>query len=201
MSMTVFVTLVIWSCLLYWLEHKKLEKNDIERAERASQKNLCTFASEKCFTYRPETREKAIINDCEQSNCVCVCLKHAILLIRVGSRGRLTGPGGVQGQSPCRGPRGQSPRKLSSFQQIRAFKMVVRSDRNCNFSSCNFAYRALVGGRGCGSHQIFRSSWKYGFFNLFFFFFFLQYVPENICNWLQASEPKFSYFALKTCDC
>ena len=61
----------IWSCLLYWLEHKKLEKNDIERAERASQ-NLCTFASEKCFTYRPETREKAIINDCEQSNCVCV---------------------------------------------------------------------------------------------------------------------------------
>ena len=55
-----------------------------------------------------------------------------------------------------RAPRGWSPRKLSSFQQIRAFKMVVRSDRNCNFSSCNFAYRALVGGRGCGSHQIFR---------------------------------------------
>ena len=43
----------------------------IERAERASQ-NLCTFESEKCFTYRPETREKAIINYCEQSNCVCV---------------------------------------------------------------------------------------------------------------------------------
>ena len=42
-----------------------------DRAERASQ-NLCTFASEKCFTYRPETREKAIINDCEQSNCVRV---------------------------------------------------------------------------------------------------------------------------------
>ena len=63
------------------------------------------------------------------------------------------------GANPCRGPRGRSPRKLSSFQQIRAFKMVVRSDRKCNFSRCNFAYRALVGGRGCGSHQIFRSSW------------------------------------------
>ena len=25
----------------------------------------------------------------------------------------------------------------------------------------------------------------------------IQYVPENICNWLRASEPKFSYFALK----
>ena len=71
MSMTVFVTLVIWSCSLYWLENKKLEKNDIERAERASQ-NICTFASEKCFTYRPETREKAIINDCEQANFLCV---------------------------------------------------------------------------------------------------------------------------------
>ena len=71
MSMTVFVTLVIWSCSLYWLENKKLEKNYIERAERASQK-FCTFASEKCFTYRPETREKAIINDCEQANFVCV---------------------------------------------------------------------------------------------------------------------------------
>ena len=75
-----------------------------------------------------------------------------------GPGARRRAPGGVQGQSPCRGPRGRSPRKLSSFQQIRAFKMVVRSDRNCNFSSCNFAYRALVGGRGCGSHQIFRSS-------------------------------------------
>ena len=42
-----------------------------EKLYRASQ-NWCTFASEKCFTYRPETREKAIINDCEQSNCVCV---------------------------------------------------------------------------------------------------------------------------------
>ena len=75
-----------------------------------------------------------------------------------GPGARRRAPGGVQGQSPCRGPRGRSPRKLSSFQQIRAFKMVVRSDRKCNFSRCNFAYRALVGGRGCGSHQIFRSS-------------------------------------------
>ena len=71
MSMAGFVTLVIWSCSLYWLENKKLEKNDIERAERASQ-NFCSFASEKCFTYRPETREKAIINYCEQANFVCV---------------------------------------------------------------------------------------------------------------------------------
>ena len=69
MSMTVFVTLVIWS-RSYWLENKKLEKNYIERAERVSQ-HLCTFASEKCFTYRPETREKAI-NDCEQANFMCV---------------------------------------------------------------------------------------------------------------------------------
>ena len=68
-----------------FIRNKKLEKNYIERAERASQ-NVCTFASEKCFTYRPETREKAIINDCEQANFF-VCLKHAILLIRVGSRG------------------------------------------------------------------------------------------------------------------
>ena len=72
---SVTVTLVIWSCSLHWLENKKLEKNDIEhveRAERASQ-NFCTFASEKCFTYRPETWEKAIIiNDCEQANFVCV---------------------------------------------------------------------------------------------------------------------------------
>ena len=196
MSMTVFVTLVIWSCLLYWLEHKKLGKMS-ERAERASQ-NWCTFASEKCFTYRPETREKAIINYCEQSNCVCVCVWNMrFFSYGWGSRGRLAGPGGVQGQSSCRGPRGQSPQKLSSFQQIRAFKMVVRSDRNCNFSSCNFAYRALVGGRGCGSHQNFRSM----AFLISLLLFFLQYVPENICNWLQASEPKFSYFALKTCDC
>ena len=58
-----------------------------------------------------------------------------------------------------RGPGGGAPgSSQGSFQQIRAFKMVVRSDRKCNFSRCNFAYRALVGGRGCGSHQIFRSS-------------------------------------------
>ena len=57
-----------------------------------------------------------------------------------GPGARRSAPGGVHGQSPCWGPRGQSPRKLSSFQQTRAFKMVVRSDRNCNFSRCNFAY-------------------------------------------------------------
>ena len=49
--------------MVLFIRNKKLEKNDIERAERASQ-NICTFASEKCFTYRPETREKAI-NDCD----------------------------------------------------------------------------------------------------------------------------------------
>ena len=35
-----------------------------------------------------------------------------------GPGARLRAPGGVLGQSPCRGPRGRSPRKLSSFQQI-----------------------------------------------------------------------------------
>ena len=87
------------------------------------------------------------------------CVREARASYGWGPGARRRAPGGVQGQSPCRGPRGRSPRKLSSFQQIRAFKMVVRSDRKCNFSRCNFAYRALVGGRGCGSHQIFRSSW------------------------------------------
>ena len=78
------------------------------------------------------------------------CVREARASYGWGPGPRRRAPGGVQGQSP---------RKLSSFQQIRAFKMVVRSDRKCNFSRCNFAYRALVGGRGCGSHQIFRSSW------------------------------------------
>ena len=49
--------------MVLFIRNKKLEKNNIERVERASQ-NICTFASEKCFTYRPETREKAI-NDCD----------------------------------------------------------------------------------------------------------------------------------------
>ena len=49
--------------MVLFIRNKKLEKNNIKRAERASQ-NICTFASEKCFTYRPETREKAI-NDCD----------------------------------------------------------------------------------------------------------------------------------------
>ena len=58
--------------MVLFIRNKKLEKNDIERAERASQ-NICTFAPEKCFTYRPETREKAI-NDaiCEQAIFLCV---------------------------------------------------------------------------------------------------------------------------------
>ena len=41
--------------MVLFIRNKKLEKNDIERAERASQ-NICTFASEKW----PEIREKAI---------------------------------------------------------------------------------------------------------------------------------------------
>ena len=60
MSMTVFVTLVIWSCSL---ETRNLRKMISSERKWASQ-NICTFASEKCFTYRPETREKAI-NDCD----------------------------------------------------------------------------------------------------------------------------------------
>ena len=68
---------------------------------------------------------------------------------------------GVQGPAvgPLPGAQGAEPLEALEFSaNIRAFKMVVRSDRKCNFSRCNFAYRALVGGRGCGSHQIFRSS-------------------------------------------
>ena len=42
-----------------------------ERAERASQ-FFVLLRRKKCFTYRPETREKAIINDCEQANFLCV---------------------------------------------------------------------------------------------------------------------------------
>ena len=149
-------------------------KND--RASGESEPKFVYFCVGKMF-YIPTRNSRKSYYKLLRAIQLCVCLKHAILLIRVGSRGRLTGPGGVQGQSSCRGPRGQSPRKLSSFQQIRAFKMVVRSDRNCNFSSCNFAYRALVGGRGCGSHQNFRSM---AF--LISLLLFLQYVPENICN-------------------
>ena len=196
MSMTVFVTLVIWSCLLYWLENKKLEKNDIERtSERRERAKICVLLRRKNVLHTDQKLEKSYNKLLRASKlCVCVCVWNMrFFSYGWGSGARLRAPG--------RGPRGQSPRKLSSFQQIRAFKTVVRSDRNCNFSSCNFAYRALVGGRGCGSHQIFRSSWYLIVYMAFFSLFFLQYVPENICNWLQASEPKFSYFALKTCDC
>ena len=37
-----------------------------------------------------------------------------------GSRGPLKGPGGVQGQSPWRGSRGQCPRKLTHFEHFKA---------------------------------------------------------------------------------
>ena len=111
-----------------------------------------------CVQWRiQDLQKKGVGGKIRARSAPCVCAKRAPHT--GGVQGPAVGPpGGVQGQSPCRGPRGQSPRKLSSFQQIRAFKMVVRSDRKCNFSRCNFAYRALVGGRGCGSHQIFRSS-------------------------------------------
>ena len=75
------------------------------------------------------------------------------------------GPG-ARPYGPCRGLRGQSPRKLSSFQQIRAFKMVVRSNRNCNFSRCNFAYRARVGGAGVTRFSVVVDSMALFFFTI-----------------------------------
>ena len=104
-------------------------------------------------------------------------------LIQVGSRGPPQG-GRVQGQSPCWGPRGQSPRKLSSFQQIRAFKMVVRSDRNCNFSRCNFAFRALVE-RGAG---VTRFSVVVDSMFFFFFFFYNTYLKTYVTDCERASR-------------
>ena len=51
-------------------------------------------------------------------------------LIRWGPGARRRAPGGgCRAKAPAGGPGGGAPRKLSSFQQIRAFKMVVRSDR------------------------------------------------------------------------
>ena len=65
-----------------------------------------------------------------------------------GVQGPAVGPlAGCRGKALAGGPGGGAPGTPSSFQQIRAFKMVVRSDRKCNFSRCNFAYGALVGGR------------------------------------------------------
>ena len=62
-DMVLFITLI--------RKQETWEKLYRASGERASQ-NFCTFASEKCFTYWPETREKAIINDCEQANFLCV---------------------------------------------------------------------------------------------------------------------------------
>ena len=65
---------------------------------------------------------------------------------------------GCRGKRPCRGaPGGGAPGSSRVFQQIRAFKIVVRSDRKCKFlPRCNFAYRASCrGSGGAGSHQIF----------------------------------------------
>ena len=57
------------------------------------------------FTYRPEKLEKkAIINDCKQSNCVCVSENMRFLLIRIGVPGAALResplPGGPQGAEP-----------------------------------------------------------------------------------------------------
>ena len=46
---------------------------------------------------------------------MCVCLKHAILLIRVGSRGRLTGPGGGAGAEFLPGAQGAEPPEALEF--------------------------------------------------------------------------------------
>ena len=88
------------------------------------------------------------------------------------------------------GPGGGAPGGYRVFSKyIRAFKMVVRSDRICNFSHWNFAYRALVGGEGCGVIS-FSVILRWPFWTL----------PTWKHNWLRTSEPIFSYFALKTCD-
>ena len=120
------------------------------RASGESEPKFVYFCVGKMF-YIPTRNSRKSYYKWLRAIQLCVCVWN----MRFFSYG--WGPGAALG--PLAGCRGQSPRKLSNFQQIRAFKMVVRSDRNCNFSSCNFAYRALVGGRGCGSHQIFRSSW------------------------------------------
>ena len=80
----------------------------IERAERASQ-NLCTFESEKCFTYRPETREKAIINYCEQSNCVCVSETCDSSHTGGVQGAALRALAGCRGRAPAGGPVGRAP--------------------------------------------------------------------------------------------
>ena len=85
-----------------------------EWRERAK---ICVLLRRKNVLHTDQKLEKAIINDCEQANCVCVSETCDSSHTGGGPGGpRLRAPGGVQGA------RGQSPRKLSSFQQIRAFK-------------------------------------------------------------------------------
>ena len=97
---------------------------------------------------------------------------------------------GSRGRAPAGGPGGGAPGGYRVFSKyIRAFKMVVRSDRICNFSHWNFAYRALVGGEGCGVIS-FSVILRWPFWIL----------PTWKHNWLRTSEPIFSYFALKKCD-
>ena len=77
--------------------------------------------------------------------------------IRVGSTGAVVGPlAGCRGRAPA-GAQGRSPRKLSSFQQIRAFKSSGVIETVISPVEIS-RIRALVGGRGHGSHQYFRGS-------------------------------------------
>ena len=59
-------------------ETRNLRK--IIRASGESEPKYLYFCAEKCFTYRPETREKAINLRFASKPFFCVCLKHAILL-------------------------------------------------------------------------------------------------------------------------
>ena len=68
--------------MVLFIRNKKLEKNYIERAERASQ-NVCILLRRKNVFHTDQKLEKKLymIEICEQAIFfLCVCLKHAILL-------------------------------------------------------------------------------------------------------------------------
>ena len=75
--------------------------------------------------------------------------------------------------------------------------MVVRSDRRCNFSRCNFAYRALVGVGGAGVTRFSVVVDSMGFYPLFFFY--NTYLKTYVTDASERAE--IFVFALKTCDC
>ena len=82
------------------------------RASGESEPKLLYFCVGKMFYIPTETREKAIINDCEQA-ILCVCVWNMrFFSYGWGPGARRRAPGGVQGQSPCRGPRGPSLRNI-----------------------------------------------------------------------------------------